>query len=186
MSRIASVLLPLPLPEAFDYAEPEGMGLEVGDQVAAPLGPRLLRGVVVAALRRQGVPLVVIEQDRRIAERSRAEGLPVIYGDATRPDVIKAGHPERAKLLVVAIPDRFLARRVIELARHANPRIDVVVRTHSDEEAEWLGDKEVGLVVMSERETALGIAEYALHRFGTDAETARRTLETLRAAKATD
>ncbi|MFN3512890.1 MAG: primosomal protein N' [Phenylobacterium sp.] len=46
MSRIASVLLPMPLPEAFDYAEPEGMGLEVGDQVAAPLGPRLLRGVV--------------------------------------------------------------------------------------------------------------------------------------------
>jgi len=46
MSRIASVLLPLPLPEAFDYAEPEGMALEVGDQVAAPLGPRLLRGVV--------------------------------------------------------------------------------------------------------------------------------------------
>jgi primosomal protein N' (replication factor Y) len=47
MSRIASVLLPMPLPEAFDYAEPEGMDLDVGDQVAAPLGPRLLRGVVV-------------------------------------------------------------------------------------------------------------------------------------------
>src|SRR5258706_13390552 len=47
MSRIASVLLPMPLPEAFDYAEPDGMGLELGDQVAAPLGPRLLRGVVV-------------------------------------------------------------------------------------------------------------------------------------------
>ena len=47
MSRIVSVLLPMPLPEAFDYAEPEGMGLELGDQVAAPLGPRLLRGVVV-------------------------------------------------------------------------------------------------------------------------------------------
>lgn len=46
--RIASVLLPMPLPEAFDYAEPEGMDLNVGDQVAAPLGPRLLRGVVTA------------------------------------------------------------------------------------------------------------------------------------------
>ncbi|MCE3291024.1 MAG: primosomal protein [Caulobacter sp.] len=46
--RIASVLLPMPLPEAFDYAEPEGMDLVVGDQVAAPLGPRLLRGVVTA------------------------------------------------------------------------------------------------------------------------------------------
>lgn len=48
MSRIASVLIPMPLPEAFDYAEPDGMGLEPGDQVAVPLGPRLIRGVVTA------------------------------------------------------------------------------------------------------------------------------------------
>ncbi|MFN3583709.1 primosomal protein N' [Phenylobacterium sp.] len=48
MSRIASVLIPMPLPEAFDYAEPEGMALAPGDQVAVPLGPRLMRGVVAA------------------------------------------------------------------------------------------------------------------------------------------
>jgi primosomal protein N' (replication factor Y) len=48
MTRIASVMLPLPLPEAFDYAEAEGMELSVGDMVAAPLGPRLVRGVVIA------------------------------------------------------------------------------------------------------------------------------------------
>ena len=48
MSRIASVLIPMPLPEAFDYAEPEGLALQVGDQVAVPLGPRLVRGVVTA------------------------------------------------------------------------------------------------------------------------------------------
>jgi primosomal protein N' (replication factor Y) len=46
--RIASVLIPLPLPEAFDYAEPEGMDLVLGEVVAAPLGPRLVRGVVTA------------------------------------------------------------------------------------------------------------------------------------------
>lgn len=45
-SRIAQVLLPLPLAEAFDYAAPEGLRLEVGDQVVVPLGPRLIRGVV--------------------------------------------------------------------------------------------------------------------------------------------
>jgi primosomal protein N' (replication factor Y) len=47
MSRIAQVLLPLPLPEAFDYAEPEGMELAVGDIVAVPLGPRRVGGVVM-------------------------------------------------------------------------------------------------------------------------------------------
>ena len=44
--RIASVILPLPLPEAFDYAEPDGMALEAGDQVVVPLGPRMMAGVV--------------------------------------------------------------------------------------------------------------------------------------------
>src|SRR5690606_2432352 len=44
--RVASVLLPLPVPEAFDYEAPEGMALAAGDHVAAPLGPRLVRGVV--------------------------------------------------------------------------------------------------------------------------------------------
>ena len=48
MSRIASVLLPMPLPEAFDYAEPEGLGLALGDHVTVPLGPRVIRGVVTA------------------------------------------------------------------------------------------------------------------------------------------
>jgi primosomal protein N' (replication factor Y) len=48
MSLVATVLLPLPLPEAFDYAADEELGLSVGDHVAAPLGPRLVRGVVVA------------------------------------------------------------------------------------------------------------------------------------------
>ncbi len=46
MARIASVLLPMPLPEAFDYAEPEGMGLNLGDHVVVPLGPRMMAGVV--------------------------------------------------------------------------------------------------------------------------------------------
>ncbi|MBX3477466.1 MAG: primosomal protein N' [Brevundimonas sp.] len=43
---VAAVLLPLPVPEAFDYEIPEGLDLTRGDPVAVPLGPRLLRGVV--------------------------------------------------------------------------------------------------------------------------------------------
>ena len=61
MARIASVLLPLPLPEAFDYAEPEGMNLQVGDQVVAPLGPRRWIGVV-SALRDGAAPVAAISR----------------------------------------------------------------------------------------------------------------------------
>jgi primosomal protein N' (replication factor Y) len=48
MPLVASVLLPLPLPEAFDYAVPEGLIVAVGDHVAVPLGSRRVRGVVWA------------------------------------------------------------------------------------------------------------------------------------------
>lgn len=41
-----SVLLPLALPEPYDYAVPAGMTLAPGDYVAVPLGPRELIGVV--------------------------------------------------------------------------------------------------------------------------------------------
>ncbi|WP_374275055.1 primosomal protein N' [Brevundimonas sp.] len=44
--KVASVLIPLPVPEAFDYEVPDGLELARGDQVAVPLGPRRLRGVV--------------------------------------------------------------------------------------------------------------------------------------------
>lgn len=44
--KVASVLIPLPVPEAFDYEVPETMALARGEFVAVPLGPRLIRGVV--------------------------------------------------------------------------------------------------------------------------------------------
>jgi primosomal protein N' (replication factor Y) (superfamily II helicase) len=55
MSFVARVLLPLPLPEAFDYAVPDEIVLAVGDHVAAPLGPRLIRGVVTELRDARGV-----------------------------------------------------------------------------------------------------------------------------------
>ena len=45
-ARIASVLMPLPLPGAFDYAVPEGMALAEGAHVRVPLGARKVSGVV--------------------------------------------------------------------------------------------------------------------------------------------
>ena len=45
--RIAQVLLPLPLPEAFDYEAPDELGVAPGAHVCVPLGPRLSHGVVV-------------------------------------------------------------------------------------------------------------------------------------------
>ncbi|HEX8662371.1 MAG TPA: primosomal protein N', partial [Brevundimonas sp.] len=61
--KVAQVLLPLPLEEAFDYAVPEGLEAEAGAHVCVPLGPRLAHGVVLSAAERMGVnrPLKAVE-----------------------------------------------------------------------------------------------------------------------------
>lgn len=73
--KVASVLIPLPVPEAFDYAVPEELTVARGDQVAVPLGPRLIRGVVAEVFETTGSNrrLKAVDQvlaDPRLPERT--------------------------------------------------------------------------------------------------------------------
>jgi CPA2 family monovalent cation:H+ antiporter-2 len=148
------------------------------------VGTGRVGSVVIRALQRHHLPLIAIEEDRVAAERLNAAGTPVVWGDATRPEVFHAAAPERAALLVVALPGAVEARAVLEMARHANPRIHAVVRTHSDDEAVVLEAVEgVGLVMMGEREVALGMADYAMQRLGVAPSTAQATVDVLRKRK---
>jgi primosomal protein N' (replication factor Y) len=52
LDRVA-VLFPLPLPEPFDYQAASSLKIEAGMHVIAPIGPRLVRGVVWAVARDQ-------------------------------------------------------------------------------------------------------------------------------------
>lgn len=65
--RVAEVLIPLPLPEPYDYAEPEGLDLCLGDIVQAPLGPRSVMGVVVALRDDEGLNRPLRALDGRVA-----------------------------------------------------------------------------------------------------------------------
>lgn len=147
------------------------------------IGHGRVGATVATALARHGLPYLVVEADRRLAERLRERGGHVIYGDATREEVLAAALPQAARLIVVALPDAFQARRVISLARTLNPKIETAVRTHSDAEAHYLADLGVGLAVMGEREIAFGMSDFALQRLGVSAEDAQETVNRLRARK---
>ena len=68
--KVASVLIPLPVPEAFDYEVLEGLNLSRGDQVAVPLGPRLVRGVVAEVFETTGSNRRLKAVDSRIDDPS--------------------------------------------------------------------------------------------------------------------
>jgi len=119
---------------------------------------------VCESLRQAGVAVVVAEQNREAVERLRLEGVPAVSGEASEPAVLIQAHIVRARMLVIATPDTVGVRKMVEIARTLNPAIEVVLRTHSDEEAAMLEKEGAGKVFMGEHELALGIARYVLER----------------------
>jgi CPA2 family monovalent cation:H+ antiporter-2 len=120
------------------------------------------------ALSASNIPFVVAEQNREIVEHLRARNIPAVSGDATEPVVLVQAHIARAGMLVIATPDTFNARKIIEIARTLNPQVEIVVRTHSDEEAELLETEKVGKVFMAEHMLAISMTAHILARMGID------------------
>lgn len=112
---------------------------------------------IVAALRTHCMRFVVADQNREIIESLRAEGIHAVAGNAAEPAVLIQAHIARAAALVIATPDTFHVRQMIEIARALNPSIETIVRTHSEEEASLLRQENAGTVFVGEHELALGM-----------------------------
>jgi monovalent cation:H+ antiporter-2, CPA2 family len=145
------------LPMSFDLNRLTGQVVLVGyGRVGRRIGE---------ALTKNGISFVVAEANREIVEKLRKIGIPAVSGDASEPAVLIQAHIQRARMLVIAIPDTLDVRRMIEIARTVNPRIETVVRTHSEEEAVLLEKETVGKVFLGEHELALAMTRYVLERY---------------------
>ncbi len=119
---------------------------------------------IAEALIERGVSFVVAEQNRELVEQLRRRAIPAVSGDASDPAILIQAHIARARILVIATPDTFRARKMIEIALMLNSRIDTVVRTHSEEEALLLQKEHAGKVFMGEQELAVAMARHVLER----------------------
>jgi len=147
---------------------------------AVIIGYGRVGSIVGHALHAQGLKFVVVEMNRRIVDHLREQHISTIYGDATANGVLESAHIEHARLLVIASPDGFHARRILELARSLNEKIAVVVRTHSSSELTYLIEQGVDRAVMGELELALEMTNYALLSLGVTEERTKLVTQWLR------
>lgn len=118
------------------------------------------------ALAEHRLSFVVVEENRELVEKLRARGVYAVAGDASDPAVLIQGHVARAYMLVIAIPDTVRARRMIEIARMLNPNIEILVRTHGEEEAALLQKENAGTVFLGEHELAHSMTRHILEKSG--------------------
>jgi len=116
------------------------------------------------ALRNEGRPLLVFEDNGDIVDKLRGSGVEAISGNAAAPELIRAANLGRARWLFVAVPNAFEAGQIIEQARAINPTLPIIARAHSDAEVDHLQKLGASVTIMGEREIADAMVEHAFGR----------------------
>ncbi len=148
---------------------------------AVVVGSGRVGQLVMGALARRGFDFTVISEDRREVERLRDLGRPALYGDASNRELLEAARVAAARVIVVAIPDEHAAHLIVERARELNPRVALVVRTHSVGHTEALAGVEGNVqAIHGELELGVQMTRYTLRRFGVSAIEAEAVAEGLR------
>ena len=119
---------------------------------------------IAQALHDRGVPFIVADENRELVEQLRAQGRAAVFGNAVEPETLVQAHVADARMLVIATPQTVQVRRMVETARALNPNIEVVVRSHNEDEAALLEGEHAGKVFVGESELARSMTEHVLAR----------------------
>src|SRR5438067_1679106 len=117
--------------------------------------------LVGQGLAEKGWPLLVIEDAEDAFERAKAAPVEAIHGNAADDRILTAANLGEARMVLVAIPNAFEAGQIVQQARAANPRIEIVARAHFDAEVDHLLRHGADIVIMGEREIARSMLERA-------------------------
>lgn len=111
------------------------------------------------------IPHIVLDISPDLVQSAFKEGVPILYGDATNPTVLKQAGIDKARILVIAASDPFGARRMVKQARGLNPNLHIMVRTRYLKELQELHDLGANEVIPEEFETSIEIFTLVLKTY---------------------
>jgi CPA2 family monovalent cation:H+ antiporter-2 len=111
-----------------------------------------------------GVPHLVVEADASRARRLQERGTPVLFGDAANSEILGTVALDRARALVVTVPDDSAALMVVAAARRRvpSPSLHIIARASTWEGARHLKDAGATDIVRPELEGGLEIMRRTL------------------------
>jgi CPA2 family monovalent cation:H+ antiporter-2 len=116
-------------------------------------------------LKEVGIPYRIVGLNADAVRRALDEGEPVVFGDGSRPEVLRKLGIDRARVLVVAISDTLATNRIVWHARRLNPEVYIVVRTRYLAEIDSLYGQGVDQVIPEEFETSVEIFARVLQEY---------------------
>ncbi len=126
------------------------------------LGHGRVGKVVSKILTRANIPFVGVDYNLSVIDDLKRRGIPFVYGDPTDIEVLDFAQVDKAKVVVVAVSDRRSQEIIIRNALKLNHHVKIIVRSHFEEDKEFLLATGAYSVVQPEKEAGLTIAQKIL------------------------
>lgn len=137
-------------------------------------------GQITNLLAAANIPFIAVDFNKRVVEELLASGRYAIYGDPTDEDILKAAFIEKAKMLVIALPDIFSQKRIISTVARLHPGITILTRSHLVEDHKTLRELGVSKIVMPEFEAGLKMGAEILDEFNIEPGKKEELIDELR------
>jgi CPA2 family monovalent cation:H+ antiporter-2 len=131
-------------------------------------------------LEKQGFEFIAIDLDLFRVRDARQAGDPVVYGDASEPEVLRALGVEHASVIVVSFEGPDTSQRVVRAVRRLRSDVPVLVRTEDDSKLEALLAAGATEVVPEIFETSLSLVSHVLLFLNVPAGDVLETTEDIR------
>ena len=127
-------------------------------------------------LHSQGVPFVAIENNASLLAQHRSQGTPVVFGDASRPELLGKLHLENARAVVLTMDDTAAALHAVHGVRRMMPTVQIIARARDEQHAFTLLEAGASLVVPETLESSLKLAGLVLHALNVPTDVSDRVL----------
>ena len=131
-------------------------------------------------LQAAGIACAVVDQNAELVRRARTDGLPAVYGDGTRHEMLKRVACQHARVIVFVISSPVEERRGVAAAREVAPAAQIVVRTRYVRAIDELMRLGANQVVVEEFEASLELFARALESYEIPATRITHELEAVR------
>ncbi|MDD4951226.1 MAG: NAD-binding protein [Desulfovibrionaceae bacterium] len=87
--------------------------------------------IVTEEIRKEGLPVVVIEQNKELIHRMEEEGVLCVDGDATNDELLLSVGLKRARSIITTLTDEASNVYVTLTARQLNPKLNIIARANN-------------------------------------------------------
>ncbi|WP_211172440.1 cation:proton antiporter domain-containing protein [Massilia forsythiae] len=117
-------------------------------------------------LQAQQIAYVAFENDAKLVSNLHAEGAPVYFGNAARPELLRRVHADEAPAIVLTMDHPASALQAVRGIRREFPQVQLFVRSRDEKHARALKRAGASVVVPETLEASLQLSAFVLESMG--------------------